>query len=116
MGWKAMKPQCMSRNKHCLASVLHFLSGVIESEQHKIYNQTISNNWSFETIVRSKREHQRLGKKGTFYILPLVIFYLQTSVLEQGVDALSQKTRNYKIFDMVFHINMCRSDPSEKPY
>ena len=34
---------------------------------------------------------QMLVKKCTFYILPVVIFYLQTSILEQGVDALFPK-------------------------
>lgn len=31
--WKGMKPQCMSRNQHCLASVLHFF--VIESNRKR---------------------------------------------------------------------------------
>ena len=32
-GWKGMKPQCMSRNQHCLASVVHFF--VIESNRKR---------------------------------------------------------------------------------
>ena len=32
-----------------------------------------------------------LVKKCAFYILPVVIFYLQTSILEQHVDALFPK-------------------------
>ena len=35
--------------------------------------------------------HISMKQKCAFYILPVVIFYLQTSILEQGVDALFPK-------------------------
>ena len=85
---------CSNKQLFCNVSKTNGIQSVIESEQHVINNQALSDHWCFETIMHHKITPKAWEKKCTFCILPLVKFYLQTSIFEQGIAAISQKVRN----------------------